>query len=150
MTEKEKIILRHTELAKEFSKLNSCTDLLTLEEWKKIEDRKKEIMAEIHALREIEQSWKESNEVIPQSEIDLQMYNYDQVCEFLKISREHLTTLREIGIIKAIKTGKRYMFTKESILEFQRTYAGLDVSNRQKAIKSYEIVCKRLENKNIS
>ena len=37
------------------------------------------------------------------------------------------------------------MITKESIMEFQKNYAGLDVSNRVKAIEAYRLVKNRLE-----
>lgn len=71
---------------------------------------------------------------------DLKMYTQEEVCEMLNIHVQTLVMYREIGIIKPIKTGKNYMFSKQSISKFQNDYEGLDVSNRIKAIESYKIV----------
>ena len=45
--------------------------------------------------------------------------------------------LRQVGILKAIKTGRNYMFSKETIKDFQHDYAGYDVSNVENARQSY-------------
>lgn len=58
MTEKERIILRHTELAKEYSDLAKTDHALPVEVWKKIKARQKEILKEIDELKEIEKKWK--------------------------------------------------------------------------------------------
>ena len=57
----------------------------------------------------------------------------------------HNTFFSNHIILPAIRTGKNYMITKESIMEFQKNYAGLDVSNRVKAIEAYRLVKNRLE-----
>lgn len=76
---------------------------------------------------------------------DLRMYTQEEVAEMLHTHIGTITILREIGILPAIRTGKNYMITKESIMEFQKNYAGLDVSNRVKAIEAYRLVKNRLE-----
>lgn len=74
---------------------------------------------------------------------DLKMLTQDDVAEVTNTSRENVTIWREIGIIKATKTGKGYMFSQEEIRRFQRDYRGLDISNKVKAIESYKIVSAR-------
>lgn len=71
---------------------------------------------------------------------DLKMYTQEEVCEMLNIHVQTLAMYREIGVIKPIKTGKNYMFSRQSIEKFQNDYEGLDVSNKVKAIESYERV----------
>lgn len=71
---------------------------------------------------------------------DLKMLTQEDVAEVTGTSRENVTIWREVGIIKATKTGKGYMFSQEEIRRFQRDYRGLDVSNRVRAIESYDIV----------
>ena len=51
---------------------------------------------------------------------DLRMYTQEEVAEMLHTHIGTITTLREIGILPAIRTGKNYMITKESIMEFQK------------------------------
>ena len=45
--------------------------------------------------------------------------------------------LRQVGILKAIKTGRTYMFSQETIKDFQHDYAGYDVNNAENARQSY-------------
>lgn len=75
---------------------------------------------------------------------DLRMYTQDEVAELLHAHKTTVTTLREIGILPAIKTGRNFMFTEEAIRAFQKNYAGFDVSNRVKAIEAYKVVSTRL------
>lgn len=70
-------------------------------------------------------------------------YNTDEVAYLLGTRRQTITMYREIGILKAIKTGKRYMFSQAEIERFQRDYEGLDISNRLKALESYKLVKSR-------
>ena len=62
------------------------------------------------------------------------------MAELINVSRDQVAMLREVGIIRATKTGKCYMFSQEEIRRFQRDYAGLDVSNKVKAIEAYNTV----------
>lgn len=70
----------------------------------------------------------------------LQMVTQAQLMKLLNCSESHVTFLREMGIIPAIKTGRNYMFSPISIRKFFNEYEGLDVSSRVKAIQSKEIV----------
>ncbi len=71
---------------------------------------------------------------------DLKMLNQDEVSELINVSRDQVAMLREVGIIRATKTGKCYMFSQAEIKRFQRDYVGLDVSNKVKAIEAYNLV----------
>lgn len=75
---------------------------------------------------------------------DLQMLTQEEVAEILHAHISTITMLREVGIIHAIKTGRNYMFPQSVIKEFQFLYLGLDVSNKVCALKSKEIVERRL------
>lgn len=68
------------------------------------------------------------------------MLTLEQVAEITGVHRNNVAMWREVGIIKATKTGKSYMFSQEEIRRFQRDYRGLDISNKVAAIESYNIV----------
>ena len=59
MTDKEKIILKHTQLAAEYSRLANSDHLLSAKEWQRINKRMNEILIEIQKLKELENSWEE-------------------------------------------------------------------------------------------
>lgn len=71
---------------------------------------------------------------------DLKMLTQDEVALLFNSHRDTVAMWREIGIIKATKTGRCYMFSQEEIRRFQSTYKGLDVSNRVKAQESFNKV----------
>lgn len=71
---------------------------------------------------------------------ELKMLSQDEVAELLNTTRQHISILRDIGILRATKTGKGYMFSQQEIKEFQEQYKGYDVSNKFKAIESYKTV----------
>lgn len=71
---------------------------------------------------------------------NLQMLTQEEVATMLHAHVTTITTLREVGILPAIKTGKNFMFSQESLRKFQQDYAGYDVSNRVKAIEAYKLV----------
>lgn len=139
MTEKERIILKHTQLAREYSELYNSDQTLSVREWEKISKRMAEILAEIQKLKELEATWEEFDVALVK-ENDLQMLTAEQVSECINASCQQVTMLREVGIIKAIKTGKNYMFPREQISKFLRDYVGMDVSNKKKAQEAYKIV----------
>jgi len=68
------------------------------------------------------------------------MLTQEEVATMLHAHVTTITTLREVGILPAIKTGKNFMFSQESLRKFQQDYAGYDVSNRVKAIEAYKLV----------
>ena len=68
------------------------------------------------------------------------MLTQDEVSELINVSRDQVAMFREVGIIRATKTGRSYMFSQAEIKRFQRDYVGLDVSNKVKALESYKKV----------
>lgn len=71
------------------------------------------------------------------------MLTQDEVAKLFGTHITTVTTLRELGILKAIRIGRAFMFSQEGIRTFQKEYAGLDVSNKYKAIRSREYVEER-------
>ena len=75
---------------------------------------------------------------------DLRLYTREEVAAiFGDCSVNTITLLTEIGCIKAIRIGKRYLYSYDSIKKFEKEYESLDVSNRLKAIESFKIVNNR-------
>ncbi|WP_455684361.1 helix-turn-helix domain-containing protein [Thomasclavelia sp.] len=72
----------------------------------------------------------------------LKMLTQNEVATILNVSIDNVKMLRELKIIRAIKTGRNYMFSQSEIKLFQDTYAGYDVSNRVEAMQAYEEVNK--------
>lgn len=71
---------------------------------------------------------------------ELRMLTQEEVCELLHTHINTLQTLREVGVIRATRIGKCYMFSQEEVARFQHDYAGYDLSNRVKAIEAYKNV----------
>lgn len=71
---------------------------------------------------------------------NLKMMTQTQVAKILNCSENHVTFLRETGILPAIKTGRNFMFSPFALRNFYDQYEGLDISNRVKAMYSKEIV----------
>lgn len=71
---------------------------------------------------------------------DMKMLSQKQMAKILNCSESHVTFLRELNIIPAIRTGRNYMFSPFALQRFYERYEGLDVSNRVKALYSKEIV----------
>ncbi len=71
---------------------------------------------------------------------ELQMLTQEEVASLLHTHVTTITTLRELNIIPAIKTGRNFMFSRKEIELFQSKFRGLDVSNRVKAMESMRIV----------
>lgn len=140
MTEREKIILRHVELAKEYTRLSLSDQSLSEERWKKINQRMSDVQNEIEDLRAIEHTWTDEYDIAEKQKSKLDMFTQEEVARKLHTTRENITMLREVGILKSIKTGKNYMFSQKELERFQCDYAGQDVSNRVKAIEAYKKV----------
>lgn len=68
------------------------------------------------------------------------MLKFPEVMEDLGVSQNQLQNLVELGIFNPIYLGKGWRFSQKEILDFQRDYAGLDVSNYEKAKSCKEIV----------
>ncbi|MCI9093142.1 MAG: helix-turn-helix domain-containing protein [Coprobacillus sp.] len=140
MTDKEKIIVEHTRLAEEYSKLSNTSDLHTAKEWEAIRERMNEILVRIEELRKIEHTWEEFQTDTVQELIKPDMLDVEQIARDCNCSRQLVSTWLEIGIIRAIKTGKSRMVPREEYERFKRDYLGYDISNRIKAIKAFEVV----------
>ena len=67
---------------------------------------------------------------------DLQMLSQEDLYKLLNVGKETLIMWRDLGILKPIKTGRSFMFSQESIKEFQKRFEGYDISNRFNALKS--------------
>lgn len=73
---------------------------------------------------------------------DIRMYTRDEVAEMIGCHKDHLVMLSEVGCLKSIRIGKRYMYSYEAIKQFQKDYEGLDLSNKVKALQAYSLVNK--------
>lgn len=71
---------------------------------------------------------------------ETKMLTSQEVMEDLGVSKAHLLILIELKILHPIYLGKGWKYSQKDILEFQKNYAGLDVSNRQKALEAKELV----------
>lgn len=60
---------------------------------------------------------------------DLKMLTVEEVTDLLNTSKNTLTMLRETGALKAIKTGKNYMYSQEAVKRFQETFEGCSMDN---------------------
>lgn len=66
----------------------------------------------------------------------LKMLTQAEVAEILNCNKDNITMLREVGVLKAIKTGRNYMYSQQELKRFMEDFLGLDVSNRENAIRS--------------
>ena len=66
------------------------------------------------------------------------IYTQEDLAELLGTHIQTITALRESKCITFIKIGKRYITTKEFILDFFHDYANCDLSNKLLMIKAYE------------
>ena len=137
MTDKEKIILKHISLAEERMRLILMNQSKDNAEWKAINQRINEISQEMKALEDVENDW---NKTLNPVNEDIKMLTQEEVAECINVSVSTLTMLREIGIIRAIKTGKCYMFPKDEVKRYQCDYLDYDTSNRVKALEAYKKV----------
>lgn len=71
---------------------------------------------------------------------DLQMLTQEDVAELLHTHVTTVSMLREVGVLPATKTGRNFMFSQQTIRDFQKNYSGYDVSNRVKAVESFQCV----------
>lgn len=76
---------------------------------------------------------------------DLQMLTAEEVATLLNTSKVTLITLRETGALKAIKTGRNYMYSQEAVRRFQHDYEGYNMDNLVNITRSVEEV-KTLDN----
>lgn len=75
--------------------------------------------------------------------MNLVMYTTEEVAKCLGTTRQTVEMLRQVGVLQAIKIGKRYMYPSDIIADFERTYLGCDLSNKVKAIAAKELIDSR-------
>lgn len=75
---------------------------------------------------------------------DVRMYTREEVAEMIGCHKDHVVMLSEVGCLSSIRIGKRYMYSYEAIKQFQHDYAGLDVSNRVRALEAFKLVNKSM------
>ena len=109
-----------------FEKINKRINTIPLE----IENLKKELYSMIEVKEEKEK----------EKALYLNMLTQEEVAKKLGTTKQHISTLRELGLIQAIKTGKGFMFSQREIERFQEVYRGCDVSNKVKALESYRML----------
>lgn len=68
----------------------------------------------------------------------------EELAEILHCHVGQVSMLREVGILPAIKTGRNYMFTKQTYDEFIKNYTGQDVSNKMRALEAKRTVTNHL------
>lgn len=144
MNEKEiearnEILEKHQLLQDEYNNLCYSNNLLTSQEWQKMQERKESIMIEIDKLRAIERTWNDTNKT-DQRKFNLQMLTIKDVSMLLNCGRDQVRMFIEVGMLHPIKTGKNYMFLQDDLYNFQQTYKGKDISNLEKALLVYEEV----------
>lgn len=140
MTNREKIIFKHVELEKEYTRLSLSDQSLPEEKWKKINQRMLDIRQEIEELKAIEHTWTDEHDLLEKEKSRLDMLTQEEVAKKLHTTRENITMFREIGIIQSIRTGKNYMFPQEEVARVEHDYLTHDISNRVKAIEAYKKV----------
>ncbi len=77
------------------------------------------------------------------------MLTQADIAEILNCNKDNVTMLREVGVLRAIKTGRNYMYSQRELERFMEEYVGLDVSNRENAIRSLVYVESQKELKGI-
>lgn len=74
-------------------------------------------------------------------EVDsLKMYSVEDLASLFQTTNHTILEMKDIGIIKPIKIGKRFMFSQSELIRFQNEYIGMDLSNKIEMQKSYRLV----------
>ena len=137
MDKQEELILKIISLSEERMRLLNSNNNDSSLNFEKINKRINTIPLEIENLKKKLYSMIEVKEE-KEKALYLNMLSQEEVAQKLGTTKQHISTLRELGLIQAIKTGKGFMFSQREIVRFQEVYRGCDVSNRVKAIESYK------------
>lgn len=78
----------------------------------------------------------------------LKMLTREETSKLLNTSLNTLDMLREVGVLKAIKIGKNYMYSQFAIKQFQLDYEGYELSNLITITNSYKQVSTLEKGKN--
>lgn len=77
---------------------------------------------------------RENSQVVnPES---LKMFTREEVAELFSCHVTNVAMLTEIGCLPAIKIGKRFMYSQQTIMDFENDYLGQDLSNRKNALRA--------------
>lgn len=137
MDKQEELILKIISLSEERMRLLNSNNNDSSLNFEKINKRINQIPLEVENLKKELYSMIEVKEE-KEKALYLNMLSQEEVAQKLGTTKQHISTLRELGLIQAIKTGKGFMFSQREIKRFQEVYRGCDVSNRVKAIESYK------------
>ena len=79
------------------------------------------------------------------------MLKFEEVKDDLGVSTTQLNNLIELKVLNPIFLGKGWKFSQEELLEFQRNYRGMDLSNFAKAKTAKEkVTVAAVTNENIN
>ena len=137
MDKKQELVLKIISLTEERARLlnsNNNNDALN---WDKINKRISDIPLEVEILKNELFSLIGKDEAKEKANY-LDMLTQEEVADKLGATKQHISVLREIGLIQAIKTGKSFMFSQREIERFQEVYRGCDISNKAKALDIYK------------
>ena len=137
MDKQQEIVLKIISLTEERMRLLNTSN--STSNWEKINQRINTIPLEVETLKNELYSLREKEHEKSKA-IYLDMLTQEEVANLIGTTKQNVSTLREIGVIQAIRTGKGFMFSQKEIEHFQDTYRGCDVSNKIKALESYEAV----------
>ena len=143
MTSQDDLKLKKAKLINEYSQLVDELEFFSTQKLKEISKRIKEIQIEIDEIKKIDNEYDNYKEFTA----NIEMYTREQVAKIFNVHVDTVSTWIETNALKAIKAGRRYMFTKKSIEEFQKNFEGLDVSNRTKTLESIEILKRKRDEK---
>ena len=143
MTSQDDLKLKKAKLINEYSQLVDELEFFSTQKLKEISKRIKEIQIEIDEIKKIDNEYDNYKEFTA----NIEMYTREQVAKIFNVHVDTVSTWIETNALKAIKAGRRYMFTKKSIEEFQKNFEGLDVSNRKKTLESIEILKRKRDEK---
>ena len=132
MDKQEELILKIISLSEERMRLLNSNNNDSSLNFEKINKRINTIPLEIENLKKKLYSMIEVKEE-KEKALYLNMLSQEEVAQKLGTTKQHISTLRELGLI-----GKGFMFSQREIERFQEVYRGCDVSNRVKAIESYK------------
>lgn len=135
MDKQQELVLKIISLAEERARLLNSNSNNSLN-WDKINKRINDIPLEIEVLKNELFSLHGSNKDKEKASY-LDMLTQEEVAKKLGTTKQHISVLREIGLIQAIRTGKGFMFSQREIERFQEVYRGCDISNKVKALDIY-------------
>ena len=118
MDKQEELILKIISLSEERMRLLNSNNNDSSLNFEKINKRINTIPLEIENLKKKLYSMIEVKEE-KEKALYLNMLSQEEVAQKLGTTKQHISTLRELGLIQAIKTGKGFMFSQREIERFK-------------------------------